>query len=122
MEATHGDYTWAGRISWLTGFADLLGWSYHTSQFHPSSQVGARQQVVQTLYTTPSATLALQLLLSYHVNLIYIGPLEHQLYGTSPHAAASFAKWRTLLAKGDLTLLYNREGVQIYQVREQSLP
>ncbi|MCL4543498.1 MAG: DUF2298 domain-containing protein [Chloroflexi bacterium] len=115
LEANHGDYSWAGRVSWFTGLPTLLGWTYHTSQFHPSWLVSERQALVAELYTTPSIRTTVALLHRYDVSLVYVGSLERQLYGRYDHGAA-VAKWREM-AGSSLNLIYNRHGVQIYGVR-----
>ncbi|HEY8744373.1 MAG TPA: DUF2298 domain-containing protein, partial [Chloroflexota bacterium] len=119
LEANKDDYTWYGRVSWFTGLPTLVGWSYHTSQFHDPSIIPGRQDAITTIYTTPDPAVALQLLRQYHVGLIYLGPLERETYG-APQAGAQaglgLAKFAAM-AGMSLDVLYDRQGVTIYRVR-----
>jgi YYY domain-containing protein len=119
LEANKDDYTWYGRVSWFTGLPTLLGWSYHTSQFHDPSLIPVRQDAITTIYTTPDPAVALKLLRQYYVGLIYLGPLERETYG-APQAGAQaglgLAKFPAMVGVS-LDLLYNQNGVAIYRVR-----
>lgn len=116
LEANKDDYSWYSRVSWFTGLPTLLGWDYHTSQFHDPALIPLRQQVITTIYTTPDPAVALQLLRQYHVSLIYVGPLERATYAAQGQPGAGLAKFNTMVGTS-LNLLYDANGVQIYRVR-----
>jgi YYY domain-containing protein len=119
LEANKDDYTWYGRVSWFTGLPTLLGWSYHTSQFHDPALIAPRQDAIRTIYTTTDSAVALQLLRQYHVSLIYVGALEREAYGgakAGAPAALGLAKFDAMVGTS-LDLLYNQDGVKIYRVR-----
>lgn len=119
LEASKDDYTWYGRVSWFTGLPTLLGWSYHTSQFHDPALIPVRQDTITTIYSTSDPAVALQLLRQYHVALIYIGPLERETYGAAKSGAQTglgLAKFATMVGTS-LDRLYDADGVQIYRVR-----
>ncbi|MGI8916142.1 MAG: DUF2298 domain-containing protein, partial [Chloroflexota bacterium] len=122
LEASKDDYTWYGRVSWFTGLPTLLGWSYHTSQFHDPSLIPVRQDAISTIYSTPDPAVALQLLRQYHVALIYVGPLEREAYGAArsgAQAGLGLAKFATMVGTS-LDRLYDADGVQIYRVRGEA--
>jgi uncharacterized membrane protein len=119
LEASKDDYTWFGRVSWFTGLPTLLGWSYHTSQFHDPALIPVRQDAVTTIYTTPDPAVALQLLRQYHVGLIYVGQLERDTYGAATAGApagAGLAKFDAMVGTS-LDRIYDNDGVEIFRVR-----
>ena len=119
LEANKDDYTWYGRVSWFTGLPTLLGWSYHTSQFHDPALIAPRHDAITTIYTTTDAAVALQLLRQYHVSLIYVGALERDAYGgtkAGAPAGLSLVKFDTMVGTS-LDLLYDQDGVKIYRLR-----
>lgn len=111
LEANNGLYSWFGRVSWFTGLPTVLGWDYHTSQFHGADIVQIRKEAVTLLYTTTSPAVTARLLAQYHVSLIYVGPLEQQQYAKS----GGLVKFPAMVGSS-LTLLYDAQGVQIYHV------
>jgi uncharacterized membrane protein len=119
LEASKDDYSWYGRVSWFTGLPTLLGWPYHTSQFHDPAVIPVRQDAITTIYSTADPTVALQLLRQYHVALIYVGPLERQTYATAPaggQAAPGLAKFDAMVGTS-LDVIYDQNGVKIFRVR-----
>lgn len=117
IEANKDIYAWYGRVSWFTGLPTVLGWDYHTSQFHDPALIPIRKQDIDTIYTTADPVLALQLLHQYHVSLIYVGPLEQKTYGAAVTGSdAGLAKFDAMVGT-TLDLLYSADGVKIYQVR-----
>jgi uncharacterized membrane protein len=114
LEANNGLYSWFGRVSWFTGLPTVLGWDYHTSQFHGDAIVAVRKQAVTDMYSTPDPVDAMALLQEYHVSLIYVGPLEIQQYAGS----GGLAKFPTMVGS-QLTVVYDQDGVQIYHVDGQ---
>ena len=110
----HGDgYRWNGRISAFTGLPTVLGWPWHQTQQRGRYElIGVRAAAVAQLYNTPDAAAARILLDKYGIAYIIVGELERIYY-----AAAGLAKFDAMAAAGTIRLVYDRAGVQIYQVK-----
>jgi len=117
LEANKNIYAWYGRVSWYTGLPTLLGWDYHTSQFHGDTIVQERKQIIDTLYTTPDPAQALSLLRQYHIQLIYVGPLERATYGAAATAVTPGLTKFDQMVGTSLDRIYDAAGVKIYLVR-----
>jgi len=100
------------RISTFTGLPTVLGGGWETVWRHASGfNVGARGEDVDMIYNTPDNDKALALLAKYDVEYIYIGAGEREAYESE-----GLAKFAT--RPEDYTLVYEGEGVTIYEVRE----
>lgn len=86
LEAVGGSYTEFARVSAHTGVPTVLGWDFHEMQWRGTSEHSGRKQDVEELYTTRSWPEAADLLETYDVRYVYIGPLERQAYGTDAGA------------------------------------
>jgi uncharacterized membrane protein len=117
LEANKNIYAWYGRVSWYTGLPTLLGWDYHTSQFHGDTIVQERKQIIETIYSTPDPAQALALLRQYHVQLIYVGPLERATYGAAATAVTPGLSKFDQMVGTSLDRIYDQDGVKIYRVR-----
>ena len=111
----HGDqYHWNGRIAAFTGLPTVLGWPWHQTQQRGSGElISARAAAVSQLYETPDCAAARALLDKYGIAYIIVGDLERIYYRK---ADAGIAKFDAMAAAGTINLVYDREGVQIYQV------
>lgn len=70
-------YDLRGRISAFTGLPTLLGWPGHQYQWRGSSQAAdLRRPDIETIYTTPDAQTALDLLRRWNVRFVVLGGLE----------------------------------------------
>jgi len=79
LEAPGGSYAYEGRISAFTGYPTVLGWALHESQWRGSYvEQGKREPDIQTIYTTGDDQLALDLLRTWHVDYVVVGPPEHR--------------------------------------------
>jgi len=114
LEANTGLYKWGSRVSILTGLPTVVGWDWHQRQqrgdFAP--MVSDRTADVQRMYDTTQAGELLALLKKYHVEYVYVGPLERAYYTES-----GLRKFDDLLNVA-LDLVYDQNGVRIYRVRE----
>lgn len=90
LEAVGGQYSPYGRVSANTGLPTLLGWPGHEYQWRGSSttEPAVREPAVRDIYTTPTwdGTNAALLLDDYNVELIYVGALEANAYGSGGFA------------------------------------
>jgi YYY domain-containing protein len=101
-------YSWASRVSIYTGLPTVLGWDWHEIQqrgFLQQQEIDQRMGDVTTMYSNPSLDAVLPLLRRYNVRYVYVGDFEREYY-----AAAGLAKFDALKT------VYNRDGVQIYEV------
>lgn len=78
LEAVTPTYRWGGRVSIYTGLPTVIGWQWHQEQqrFAYREEVPRRIADVETIYNTPDAELALDLLRKYGVEYVYLGQLE----------------------------------------------
>ena len=110
----HGDqYRWNGRISIYTGLPTVLGWPWHQIQQRTGydGQVTDRARDVATVYNTNDPQLASELLKRYRVEYVVIGELERIYY-----EAPGLAKFLTMEQSGQLRLVYESDGVQVFRV------
>jgi uncharacterized membrane protein len=123
LEATGGAYSTFARVSTFAGLPTLLGWKDHELQWRGNVPIIAlRQQEIDTIYSTGSASTAEGLLKSNHVSLVYVGPCERQVYGSSSSStgfcgsASSVPSAQNALTKfaSFMRVMYSRDGVTIY--------
>jgi uncharacterized membrane protein len=111
-------YRWGSRVSVYTGLPDVIGWDWHETQQRMgySQLIDIRKADVQTMLgdAVPFAQVA-PLLNKYHVQLIYIGALERAYYDP-----AGLQKFADAAAAGQLTVIYNANGVTIYRFPQTS--
>jgi uncharacterized membrane protein len=113
-EANTGLYRWGDRVSINTGLPTIVGWDWHTKQQYSlldGALIDRRLSDLKTLYNTTDRDLAMQLLRNYDVAYVYVGPLERAVYD-----ANGLAKFNALAEAGQLGLVYDVDGVQIYTV------
>jgi YYY domain-containing protein len=104
-------YQWYSRVSVFTGLPTVLGWPDHESEQRYTQQLQDRLTDIDTIYTTLDKDQALQLLQAYHVQLVYVGPLERSTYG-----AQSMAGLDKFASMPELHAVYRSAGVTIYSV------
>lgn len=79
LEAPGKSYNYEGRISAFTGYQAVLGWALHESQWRGNYvQQGMREPDIATIYTTPDARLAVELLSKWDVDYVVVGAPERQ--------------------------------------------
>ena len=126
LEATGDPYSMFGRVSTFSGLPTLLGWEDHELQWRGNLTVlPLRHQTIDTIYSTSSPNTARRLLKSNHVQLVYIGTCEQQIYGSvsgssqscalQPTRVPAAANWATKFGQFMRVLYRNRkDGVVIY--------
>ncbi len=109
----------ANRVAMYTGLPAIVGWDWHQRQQRavvPGSMVSSRIQDVNTLYNTPDIKQAMDILQQYNVGYIYIGELEHAYYRPE-----GINKFQQMADSGLLKIVYQDNGVTIYQLKGQSV-
>lgn len=112
LEANTPLYRWGSRVSIYTGFPTVIGWDWHQKQQRsvlPGQIVDRRIEDVRTMYNSPDVVQTLQLLHEFHVQYVYVGPLE-QLYYEAP----GLAKFEQ--PSNAWNLVYQNDQVKIYQI------
>ena len=84
-----------GGVSATTGIPTVIGWTGHERQWRGGHKtaldaIEPRKQDVETIYSTPDAEQARQLLDQYGVHYVYVGELERRTY--APESLAKFAQ------------------------------
>ena len=121
LEAHLPSYQWAGRVASNTGLPTLLGWEWH--QVQQRNVVGAgpaiahRQRTVETIYNTPDAGTALDLLRQYGVAYLYVGGVERATYD-----GAGLAKFEAMAAAGALERVFQQGQTAVYRVTSPGAP
>jgi uncharacterized membrane protein len=110
LEGRSPVYRWGSRISIYTGLPTLLGWDVHQGQQRAgfSGMIQERIADVERAYSSVNTSDARAILSKYQVKYVVIGELERKYY-----AANGLAKFG---AMPDLRLVYDTDGVQIYEV------
>jgi YYY domain-containing protein len=115
LEAHRPSYQWAGRIATYTGLPTLLGWEWHQIQqrevVNARPAISNRQNTIQTIYSTPDAQAALDLLRDYGVEYVYVGGAERAAYD-----ATGLAKFSAMAQIGALEEVFSQGQTQIYRV------
>jgi YYY domain-containing protein len=110
LEAQGNSYQDFSRISMLTGLPTVLGWEHHVKQRgNPETEVVARRQAIQEIYSGTDLEKAKHLLRLYHVAYVYVGWLERQTY-----PGPGLRKFET--AKDLFEACYENGEVKIYRV------
>jgi YYY domain-containing protein len=113
-EANYELYRWNDRVSINTGLPTIIGWDWHTKQQYSlldGAIIDHRREDVAKLYNTADSGEATDLLRRYKVSYVYVGPLERALYD-----ANGLSKFEAMTTSGALSMLYDADDVQIYQV------
>lgn len=106
LEAHGASYTYANRISVLTGLPTILGWHTHEWLWKDSYDwVEARKADVQTIYTSTDAAAVKELLNTYEVSYIYVGDEERKAYTVNDELLKSLGN-----------IVFENEGVYILKV------
>ena len=111
-----GSYNLRGRISAFTGLPTLLGWGGHEYQWRGSGDVAAaRSPDIETIFTTPHAQTALDLLQKWEVRYVIIGEMERDYVNetcSDPcNPAQALEKFEQVLVP-----VFNQGQTTIYQV------
>lgn len=112
LEANTPLYRWGSRVSIYTGLPTVIGWDWHQKQQRsilPGQTIDHRIEDVRTMYNSTDVQQAENLLKSYDVKYVYVGPLEKLYY--DPNGLAKFDQPNNLWS-----LVYQNDQVKIYQV------
>jgi uncharacterized membrane protein len=104
----------ASRVAMYTGLPSVVGWDWHQRQQRavlPEAGVWSRITDVDNFYNTVDIDEAQRILDKYAVEYVYAGTLESVYY-----TAEGVAKLDIMAASGILDLVYDADGVKIYQV------
>jgi YYY domain-containing protein len=110
------EYLWGNRVSIYTGLPTVIGWRWHQQQQRvalPEPMVDWRQMDVRACYDTPDVSLAQEILDRYDVRYVYVGAYERAYYDP-----AGLAKFDRMAEKGLLRVVYDADGVRIYEVSD----
>lgn len=119
LEAWANLYRWGSRVSVYTGLPTVIGWDWHESQQRPGygSLITERRADVDTMFDPARSFASIRPLLDkYHVQYIYIGPLERIYYGDD-----GVQKFEQAADAGELQRVYDQNGVTIYRYEPASL-
>ncbi|CAN5785019.1 hypothetical protein BH23CHL4_BH23CHL4_06620 [soil metagenome] len=112
LEAVTPLYRWGSRVSVYTGLPTVIGWDWHQTQQRPGFQVliDQRKEAVRMMLGEVRSFESIRPLLDrYHVQYIYIGPVERAYY-----SAEALAKFDDAVEAGMLDIVYDAGGVKIY--------
>jgi uncharacterized membrane protein len=109
-------YRWHSRITTYTGLPSVVGWQYHQQQQRAleSNQIIQRGVDVDSFYTSPDQTAAVNFLRKYNVRYIVVGQLELVKYAQVdqriPSGLLKFDEfngvlWKEIYRYGD-TIIY----------------
>ncbi len=110
----HREYLWCNRVSIYTGLPAVVGWRWHQVQQRimlPAQTVEWRRSDVSQCYNTPGISYAQEILARYGVRYIYVGEYERAYYDP-----VGLAKFDQMAAQGLLQVVYDAQGVKIYEV------
>lgn len=113
LEAWANLYRWGSRVSVYTGLPTVIGWDWHENQQRPgyADLITKRRQDVDAMFDPARDFQSIRPLLDkYHVQYIYIGPLERIYYGDD-----GVAKFEQAADEGLLETAYDQNGVTIYR-------
>jgi YYY domain-containing protein len=79
LEAPGKSYDYEGRISAFTGYPAVLGWALHESQWRGNyDEQGKREPDIAAIYTSRSDEQRLELLRTWEVEYVVVGPPERR--------------------------------------------
>jgi YYY domain-containing protein len=119
LEAPGGSYTYAGRISAFSGLPAVLGWAGHEAQWRGTyTEQGKREPDIATIYTTPDANLALELLHKWDVRYVIVGETERAYIQRTCESSADACNLTRALQKFDTSLqaVFQQGETTIYEV------
>jgi len=109
------EYLWGNRVSVYTGLPAVMGWRWHQVQQRlgvlPDAMVDWRRDDVRECYDTSDVARAQEILARYGVRYVYVGDYERAYYDP-----AGLAKFDTMAGQGLLRVVYDAQGVRIYEV------
>ena len=109
LEANGDSYTYANRVSVLTGLPTVMGWFTHEWLWRDSYDLAnERSEIVKTIYTSTHMETVSSLLETYKVEYIYVGEQERIKFADTGINEYGLRKL------GDI--VYENEGVYIIKI------
>jgi hypothetical protein len=104
-------YSGYSRFSTYTGLPTVIGWPMHEGQWRGTAEPqGNRLNDLATLYSTPDWLTARQIIETYHIRYIVIGPLERSTYPVSEQKFFD-----------NLPIVFQNNGVTIYEAPQPAV-
>lgn len=101
------------RVAANTGLPTVVS-ELHAAEQHPPDEVRRRELDMQELWNTGDIDRATELLRDYHIDYVYIGPLERVAY------PGGISKWTTMQG-ALLEPVYEVAGISILRVKREAL-
>jgi len=80
-EAVGGSYSGYGRVSRLSGYPTVLGWTGHELQWRGGiAEMGSRESDIKLLYESEAWETAMWVLDEYSIEYVFVGSLERGAY------------------------------------------
>ena len=116
--ATQHAYRWTPRVAAYTGLPVVVGWQWHQLQQRGASgnepaNVLRRVRHVEEMYSTEDRGRLMELIGTYEVAYVYVGPAERTSF-----PEAGIAKFAAMAGEG-LDLFFSNDAVQVYRVVDQ---
>jgi YYY domain-containing protein len=103
-EAVGGSYSGYGRVSKLSGYPTVLGWTGHELQWRGgTTEMGSRESDIKLLYETDDWDTAMWVLDQYSIDYVFVGPMERSAYQVNEQKFADHLK-----------VVYQNDGAVIY--------
>ena len=117
ISPTGGSYQWPpgyARVSALTGYPTVLGWTGHESQWRGGSvEMGTRQPDIMQLYCSMDVNETNQILEKYNIRYVFIGELERATY--RPDGDKCPRGILDVKFDNTMVLVFQNEAVKIYE-------
>lgn len=113
LEANGDSYTYANRVSVLTGLPTVMGWFTHEWLWKDHNEQGyvrasERAEIVKQMFTSEDANVIRELIDEYHVEYVYVGDQERIKF------ADTGINEEAIKALGEI--VFQNEGVYIVKV------
>ncbi|WP_157971527.1 DUF2298 domain-containing protein [Halorussus litoreus] len=106
VTAPGSPYQWSSPVPSLTGLPAVVGWVYQEGAYRGYELAQAREEDVDYIYTGHPSERA-ELLDTYDVEYLYVGPLEREAY---PDADLEFGD------EAGIEPVFEKDGVVVYEV------
>ena len=111
LEANGDSYTYANRVSVLTGLPTVMGWFTHEWLWKDSYDLAnERAEIVKQMYTSEDAAVIRELMEEYNVSYVYVGDQERTKFdetGINEEAIKALVE-----------IVFQNEGVYIVKIAQ----
>lgn len=129
VEAPGGEYnvySYAGRVSAVSGLPTLISWSGHESQWRGGQpealgQLGQRRTDMDQIYASTDVTQTRQLMDKYDVRYVFIGSIEKGEVDADQNLRHAYGAGLTKFLQF-MTPIYQQGGTTIYALPERNRP